>query len=668
MYLRLLSILTLLSISTDSISYNSIVSDNSVIVEEYVEDTTECNTPIEDFESAGSSGINVNEEDVKSDLKLKASVCTEQSSEYLMSPTVTNGITHYIRTVHGDWASVPELINYVNHKGNYTLAYSDSDYVYVDTLSDNLTLSESIKIKKKFPLLGDVLDDSSGNIYIVWGQEDTARTVGFTTMAISKYSKDGNHIKTTKFNTKEFTSSSDYFQTKVPFANGSCDTTIVGNTLIASFGREMYNGHQSNGVIAVNMDNMSINNEYSNYVSHSFDQRVFTTSEGKVIFANHGDAYPRGFTVGEGSECYFHFYGDLGNTYTYSQLGDLCEVNNNIMYVGSAPKSMTDKCKTEPANIFVQLASNSNNLPSSVSRYGTSCNESCTDNGIVWLTDYDDDNSACNPKLIKLSETRIVLLWEKFSKGKYYDTYYLVIDNNGYKVSDIISLNGERLSTFETPVLLGNTVVWTTAGRYVYKNLYDYNYGYVVEDGTAADIHLLDLSNYAIEDEVAKGTTFKKDKFTYEVTDPKNKYVKVKSYSGSAKTVSIAKSVKFNGKNYSVTSIGSKALKNNKAVKTLKIGSNIKTIGSYAFYNCTKLTKVKIGKDVVKLSKKCFANCKSLKTITIKSTKLKTVGSKVFKGTNSRLRIKVPKSKFEAYKKLLKGKGQSSSVKILKVG
>ncbi|MBQ7066730.1 MAG: leucine-rich repeat protein [Lachnospiraceae bacterium] len=116
----------------------------------------------------------------------------------------------------------------------------------------------------------------------------------------------------------------------------------------------------------------------------------------------------------------------------------------------------------------------------------------------------------------------------------------------------------------------------------------------------------------------------------------------------------------------SVTKIGSKAFYNCTALTTVTGGSKVVTIGSYAFYNCKKLTKITIGKKVTTIGKKAFYNCKKLKTITIKSTVLKKVGSLAFKNIYKKATIKVPKKKLAAYKKLLKGKGQSSKVKIKK--
>lgn len=107
--------------------------------------------------------------------------------------------------------------------------------------------------------------------------------------------------------------------------------------------------------------------------------------------------------------------------------------------------------------------------------------------------------------------------------------------------------------------------------------------------------------------------------------------------------VIIPKTVTYEGKTFKVTAIAKNALKNKRKVNSITIGENITSIGNSAFYGC-----------------------KNLKKITIKSTKLKTVEKKAFKGIHGKATIKVPKNKLKSYKKLLKGKGQGSNVKIKK--
>ena len=110
-----------------------------------------------------------------------------------------------------------------------------------------------------------------------------------------------------------------------------------------------------------------------------------------------------------------------------------------------------------------------------------------------------------------------------------------------------------------------------------------------------------------------------------------------------AKTITIPATIKINGEIYKVTKIDKNALKGNKKVTKIVVGSNIQSIGNYA-----------------------FSGCKKLKTIIIQSKKLttKTVSKKAFKGIAKKVVVKVPKKKRTAYKKLLKKKGLSSKNRI----
>lgn len=109
------------------------------------------------------------------------------------------------------------------------------------------------------------------------------------------------------------------------------------------------------------------------------------------------------------------------------------------------------------------------------------------------------------------------------------------------------------------------------------------------------------------------------------------------------KTISVPDTVTIKNKTFYVTAVSANAFKGCKKLRSVTIGKNVKTIGSKAFYGC-----------------------KSLKTINCKSMKLKKVGKNAFKGIHKKAKIKAPKSKLKAYKKLFKGKGQAKSVKIQK--
>lgn len=145
--------------------------------------------------------------------------------------------------------------------------------------------------------------------------------------------------------------------------------------------------------------------------------------------------------------------------------------------------------------------------------------------------------------------------------------------------------------------------------------------------------------NFTIQ--AKKGSTITVGAYKYKVSSSTEV-----SFAGlkSSKTtkVSIPSTVKIGGKSFKVTSVANKALKG-KTVTSVTIGKNVKTIGTSAFEKCSKL-----------------------KNVTVKSTVLKKVGKSAFKGINAKAKIKVPKKNLTSYKKLMKGKGQSSTVKITK--
>ncbi|WP_026523139.1 leucine-rich repeat protein [Butyrivibrio sp. MB2005] len=107
----------------------------------------------------------------------------------------------------------------------------------------------------------------------------------------------------------------------------------------------------------------------------------------------------------------------------------------------------------------------------------------------------------------------------------------------------------------------------------------------------------------------------------------------------ATKKVTIGSNVKINGTSYKVTAISNKAFAGNKTVTSVEIGANVTSIGSNA-----------------------FDNCPNLKTVTIKATNLKKVGSGAFKRVNKKVKFKSPnKTLNKKYKKLLKKKTVSGA-------
>ena len=107
----------------------------------------------------------------------------------------------------------------------------------------------------------------------------------------------------------------------------------------------------------------------------------------------------------------------------------------------------------------------------------------------------------------------------------------------------------------------------------------------------------------------------------------------LKPTSSKKASVTVPSTIKVSGVTYKVTSVADKAFKNNAKLTKLTIGTNVTKIGSNAFYGCKKL-----------------------KTITIKTTKLKSIGKNALKGIYSKATITCPKKQLKAYKKLFTSK------------
>ena len=143
-----------------------------------------------------------------------------------------------------------------------------------------------------------------------------------------------------------------------------------------------------------------------------------------------------------------------------------------------------------------------------------------------------------------------------------------------------------------------------------------------------------------------------------------------KPRSRNVTTAKIPSTVKAHGKTYKVTAIASNAFKSCRKLKQATISGNITSIGSNAFQGCSALRTVKIGSKVTSIGAKAFYDCKALTSVTIQTKKLSSskVGKSAFtkagRSNYKKLKVRVPKSKLSAYKKLLKSKGLSTKAKV----
>lgn len=363
---------------------------------------------------------------------------------------------------NGNTAQPSAVSDFFDVQGRYTIAYSDKNYVYIHILDNNkLTTTKTIKIKKKYELVGTVTGGPDGNYYIVWGQKNLSS--GNVSLSASKYDKNGRFIKSCeKFNDGKTN------DTAEPFRGGNCAAAFRDDVLICYYAGQMNSTHQSSSVFSVNTKDMTINTDYYSRVSHSFDQRVQVLSNGDVLFADLGDASPRGFALYEAGQAYewkadpFHFYGSSGDNYIYAKLGGIGEVSTGIVLVGTSSASMTKKFENEDERLFIQIIDpiSKTSVIGNAKRKGTSCGKPYTDTGIKWITGKKSGVEASNTAVME--KDRILVMWEKDAR-KGIESYYMVLSASGKVLQKPTKIGRVRLNECEEIKYRNGCVYWTTA-------------------------------------------------------------------------------------------------------------------------------------------------------------------------------------------------------------
>lgn len=245
--------------------------------------------------------------------------------------------------------------------------------------------------------------------------------------------------------------------------------------------------------------------------------------------------------------------------------------------------------------------------------------------------------STCSVCGEKKTENLILVKTGNYSAGMTKANVYASMWEHTKNVIGMLN-KGTELIAFEAK----STAIWT---KVLYRNEIRYMLPKYLIPVTKADDAKSDVGTDSGDDTTQGGAPkvgekVKSGKATYKVTKAGEvEFTKTASVSAS---ITIPATIKRNGKTYKVTSVAAGMMKRN-----------------------TKVKKVTIGKNVTKIGKEAFYGCKNLKTITIKSSRLKSVGKNAIKGIYKKGVIVCPKAKKSAYKKLFKSStGYKKTMKI----
>ena len=338
--------------------------------------------------------------------------------------------------------------------------------------------------------------------YLIFGNDNKIHDDNKEVIRIIKYDRDFNELgKLSVYGAF----------TKDLFGASSLRCGEIGNIILIHTARGRYDGHQSSLTIGFDEDDMTLLNDddlgafQRNHVSHSFNQYVLTEGD-EFITIDHGDGYPRGISANWLNTKILKFISNPfkeGDFYTVENkifsptnhkmiLSVFGDGNQTGVSIGSTVNMSTkilvgvnrvDYSKVKSFNSYtikgkdvykrdiVLYTLDKNTLEVNENKY----------------TDYSKDKNITYtaPKMVKLDDTRVMLIWNKLNitldkqdgqiveindKGSVLQ--YMIVDENGNKLSDI-KTEKNMIVTDEAPILFDGKVVWTQykAGRLVLNSI-----------------------------------------------------------------------------------------------------------------------------------------------------------------------------------------------------
>lgn len=332
---------------------------------------------------------------------------------------------------------------------------------------DNQLISEKA-IDFELPIFGAFYQGKQYN-YIAFGQENREENNAKEVIRIVRYDKNFNRIDSVSIN------GGDSF-TIAPFEASCGRISENGNELVLHTSRLRYTtsdglNHQSQLTIILNTETMTVTNYLgrfqANHVSHSFDQYVRFDGVNHVLI-DHGDAYPRSIVLNkESGTTYedvtlFDIPGTIGANCTGVSVGGFeISANHYIVAMNTIDHSKVTQYTThemigldrDQRDILLCL------LPKN-SLNGADVKQ-------IALAKYvDTDKIGSVPKLVKITDNQLMVLWQEFSiidksTTQTGDLKYVLIDCNGNRTGNIQSISGFKLGESD-PQLIDNEVVWCT--------------------------------------------------------------------------------------------------------------------------------------------------------------------------------------------------------------
>ena len=308
--------------------------------------------------------------------------------------------------------------------------------IVVEDYDEQFTLTAQRVIEAELPLWGGFFSGANYN-YLINGANNLAESKEAEVVRVVQYDKDRNRLGDTRYCGQN---------TQKPFSFGSLRCAEGGDILYIHTCRTMFKSndglnHQANLSLALRQSDRSIVPYANGYVSHSLDQYALVDAEGRPVFLDLGDGYPRGVALTRDGYVIAarRFPGEIGDNETGARLGGLAETREGYIAAfadtgtGALGSLWAIYLSFTPKDDFSAAAST--------------------------ITQVSKPGDANRPRLVSTGPDGSYVFWNGADHTLRYATY----DAYGC-VSEIKSLEGVSMDDCQ-PIVCGDDIVWYATGR-----------------------------------------------------------------------------------------------------------------------------------------------------------------------------------------------------------